>query len=139
MLFDDIFEVKNVDRDGKIFDKVSRINCSSETYEVELNLDINSDIYKVTTGTKLKVVLTSSLNQDGTEQSYYDSTVKPALLDKFDYAMYGKVFKYELDRGSSKVSVYASFGGLLMMLKGDQRNLSGFEMDLKFYLLMKKI
>jgi hypothetical protein len=35
--------------------------------------------------------------------------------------------------------VYMSFGGLLMKLVGDPRNLVGAEMDARLYILMKRI
>jgi len=33
VVFEDIFHVKNVDPDGKKFDRVSRLFCDSETFE----------------------------------------------------------------------------------------------------------
>jgi hypothetical protein len=35
-------------------------------------------------------------------------------------------------------SVLSSFGGLLMKLTGDERNLSSLELDQRLYLLMRK-
>ena len=40
---------------------------------------------------------------------------------------------------SSHSAVYMSFGGLLMKLVGDPRNLEGAEMDARLYILMKRI
>lgn len=141
VLFEDMFEVKSIDADGKKFDKVSRIKCYSEAYAVELELDINTDIYKISVDTKFKLVLTSSLNTDrSADKDVYEPTLRSSLLDRFEYAMYGRVFKYELEKPQNiKVMIYASFGGLLMMMKGDSRNLQGIEMDTKFYLLMRKV
>lgn len=45
---------------------------------------------------------------------------KPSLLDTYDYAMHGRIFSYEHKAGL-EVEIVASFGGLLMSLKGDQR------------------
>jgi DNA-directed RNA polymerase I, II, and III subunit RPABC3 len=42
---EDTFQVIDIDKDGKYFEKVSRINAKSDIYEFELQLDINSDIY----------------------------------------------------------------------------------------------
>ncbi|RWW12967.1 hypothetical protein BHE74_00051275 [Ensete ventricosum] len=35
--------------------------------------------------------------------------------------------------------LYASFGGLLMMLKGDPSNAAQFELDQRLFLLMRKV
>lgn len=36
-------------------------------------------------------------------------------------------------------SVFVSFGGLLMLLKGDPRHLGGIELDSRIYLLMRRL
>lgn len=35
--------------------------------------------------------------------------------------------------------IYASFGGLLMMLRGDASNANNFELDQRLFLLMRKV
>ena len=42
---EDTFQVIDIDKDGKYFEKVTRINAKSDIYEFELQLDINSDVY----------------------------------------------------------------------------------------------
>lgn len=44
ILFDDMFLVKDVDPDGKKFDRVSRLFCDSESFKMELILDINTQL-----------------------------------------------------------------------------------------------
>ncbi|EGG17763.1 RNA polymerase II core subunit [Cavenderia fasciculata] len=127
ILFEDNFEVKDIDPDGKKFDRVSRYVCQSESYEMDLHLDLATHIYQLG-HEKFKLVLASSLSLDGSlEQVAFDSN-KPSLADKYDYVMYGKIFKYQKEV-SSKVSIFASFGGLLMLLQGDPRYLPGLELD----------
>lgn len=60
----------------------------------------------------------------------------------FEYVMYGKIYRIEGEETSSetsRLSAYASFGGLLMRLQGDANNLHGFEVNRNLYLLMKKV
>ena len=45
LLFEDVFEILKRDPDGKRFDKVSRYHARSDTYQMDLKLDINIDIY----------------------------------------------------------------------------------------------
>ena len=42
---EDTFQVIDIDKDGKYFEKTCRINAKSDIYEFELQLDINSDVY----------------------------------------------------------------------------------------------
>ena len=109
-MFDDIFQVKDVDPEGKKFDRVSRIHARSENYEAELSLDVHYEMYPLAVGEKFAMVLASSLRLDGAkgagpaEDESYDPTVnmQDSLADKYDYVMYGKVFKYE-PQAASKV------------------------------------
>ena len=64
-LFEDVFEVTEVDKDGKRFDRVSRIECRGDDNEdVTLSLDYNCDIYSLKIGRKFDFVLRSSLQDD---------------------------------------------------------------------------
>ena len=50
------------------------------------------------------------------------------MLDSFNYGMCGRVFRVDsLER--TEVSVIASFGGLLMQLKGEMKHLVRIKMD----------
>lgn len=73
-------------------------------------------------------------------QEYIASEIEGSRADSFEYVMYGQVYRIEGDESeaSSRLSAYVSFGGLLMRLQGDA-NLTGFEVDQKIYLLMKKL
>lgn len=44
ILFDDMFLVKDVDPEGKKFDRVSRLFCDSESFKMELILDVNTQL-----------------------------------------------------------------------------------------------
>jgi len=46
MLLEDLFDVKNIDSEKK-FDNISRISALSQTYNLELTLDVNSEIYPI--------------------------------------------------------------------------------------------
>jgi DNA-directed RNA polymerases I, II, and III subunit RPABC3 len=63
--------------------------------------------------------------------------VQPSLLDDYEYGMCGRVFQYDYKK-EHRVDVFASFGGLLMLLQGDQRDLKSIEMDSRVYCLVRK-
>jgi len=67
---------------------------------------------------------------DGKEDDVdtYDQSGKETLLDKYDYGMCGKVFRYERTK-TDKVAIIASFGGLLMMLQSHPSHLVNISLD----------
>ncbi|XP_070496153.1 DNA-directed RNA polymerases I, II, and III subunit RPABC3 [Chironomus tepperi] len=143
ILFEDIFNVKDMDPEGKKFDRVSRLHCESESFKMDLILDINTWIYPMELGDKFRLVLATTLQEDGrpASQEYIASEIEGSRADSFEYVMYGQVYRIEGDESeaSSRLSAFVSFGGLLMRLQGDANNLHGFEIDQKIYLLMKKL
>jgi len=109
IILEDIFEVKNMNPDGKKFDKVSRLICESENYEMDLVLDVNTDIYPIEPGERLTLALATSLDLKGRgDQGYWDygESERATLADRYEYVMYGRVFKYSPDSRQEKVYVY---------------------------------
>jgi hypothetical protein len=47
ILFEDNLIIQHIDKDGKHFDKVSRIEGIAEDSQCEIQLDINCDIYPI--------------------------------------------------------------------------------------------
>jgi len=141
MLFEDSFEVTQVNPDGKKFDKVNRLVARGENYEMDLVLDINSQLYKLGIGDKFTLVLASTLNLDGTPDSNeFNQSGEPSLMDSYEYVMHGKVFKVAAAASKDgKLEVFTSYGGLLMSLKGEPQHLAKIELDMRMYLLIKKI
>nr|GMD62523.1 DNA-directed RNA polymerases II, IV and V subunit 8B-like [Ipomoea batatas] len=97
--FDDIIKVVQVDADGKKYDKVSRIDAKSQDGNADIVLDINSELYPVNKNDTYRMVLSHTLNLDG-------SAVGPkgnpkSLADKFEYIMHGLLYKVAEE--SSKV------------------------------------
>ncbi|CAL9129212.1 DNA-directed RNA polymerases I, II, and III [Musa troglodytarum] len=143
LLFEDIFTLTRLDPDGKKFDKVSRIEARSEQFDMYMQLDVNTEIYPLHVGDKFTMVLTPTLSLDGTPDSgYFTQGGRKSLADKFEYVMHGKLYKISEEASGGpnvKVEIYASFGGLLMMLKGDPSNAAQFELDQRLFLLMRKV
>jgi DNA-directed RNA polymerase I, II, and III subunit RPABC3 len=142
VLFEDNIKIISIDKDGKVFDKVSRIEARAEDSDCKVLLDINTDIYPVTKDGVYSILITKSLAVDGSPSpntfSFDIYSKKSSLLDKFDYVVHGKIFKYS-EESDGKVSVYVSFGGLLFGLTGEPSHLSNLVMDERVYMLMKKL
>ncbi|KAJ2058372.1 DNA-directed RNA polymerases I, II, and III subunit RPABC3 [Coemansia sp. S146] len=149
ILFSDTFDIKDIDKDGKKFDRVSRIDARSQTHDMSLILDINSELCKLDAGDKFKLTLASSLSlSDAKEPAAfgkgeanwraYVNGEERSLADDYEYVMFGRVYRYD-DASGSKVSAFVSFGGLLACLEGDIRHLQSFVVGDSVYLLMKTI
>lgn len=151
-LLEDIFDVKDIDIDGKKFDKVCRLFGESESFKMGLILDFHALIYPLNKGDKFRMVLTKSLlndmlndaDDDDEEDAVNetDERLANSKMAEFEYVCYGKVYRIEAVESNtdvSKLSCYVSFGGLLMQLTGDASNLQGFRVGKHVYIMMKKL
>ncbi len=145
ILFEDDFEIDAVDPDGKKFEKVSRIVCRGDSYEMDLVLDVHNKLFKAKAGERIKFVLTHTIDLTGAmEDDAYNQTERKTLMDDYEYVMHGTVFQIDTakdgkDRATSNATIYASFGGLMMSLKGDLNNFNSMiETDTKVYVLIRK-
>ncbi len=86
---------------------VSRIEAKSQIMKIDIELDVNTDIYPMEKDAYYSMVLANSVNQDGSEDFdilRYDHQGAGgaahdghgSLLDQYQYVMQGKVFKYAL-------------------------------------------
>ncbi|KAI9079474.1 hypothetical protein QN277_025696 [Acacia crassicarpa] len=142
VLFDDIFRVEqlNPPEGKKAFDRVTRIEAKSERFDMFMHLDINSEIYPLQVGQKFALLLAPTLNPEGkADTGYYVPGNRESLADKFEYVMYGKLYRISEGSGRDKAEINISFGGLLMMLVGDPSHCNKFELDQRLYLLIRKV
>lgn len=88
ILFQDIFEVSDIDPHGKKFDKVSRILGNSENMAMELTLDLNTEIFPMSLTEKFTLVLASSLSTEASvsesllNEPWRDNTGVKSLADE---------------------------------------------------------
>ncbi|KDQ08501.1 hypothetical protein BOTBODRAFT_179853 [Botryobasidium botryosum FD-172 SS1] len=144
VLFDDLFTVDAIDKDGKKFDRVSRLSATSSNFGMSLTLDYNVELYPLRTGESFTFALASSLRKGGmTDAADKDArdVWRPdgssGLEEDYEYVMFGKVYKF--DEGASEVvTAYASFGGLLMALTGSYRHMQRIVIGENVYLLMRR-
>ncbi|KAI9005052.1 hypothetical protein DFJ74DRAFT_403620 [Hyaloraphidium curvatum] len=143
------FRVTQIDGGNKKhFDRVSRINSTAEDYDLNLRIDVNSEIYPMHVEERFTFCLAHSLAADASSAGVERKEVwrdvgapgKKTLADDFDYVMHGKVYRYTDVEGEqgSHVVVLVSFGGLLMALEGDGRPISGLELGQNVYVLIRR-
>ena len=83
--FEDLFTVKNVDPDGKKFDRVSRLFCDSESFKMDLILDVNTQLYMLGINDKFRLMLCSSIRDDGlADEGEYDKSVFLFIFTKMN-------------------------------------------------------
>ncbi|KDE06038.1 DNA-directed RNA polymerase II subunit H [Microbotryum lychnidis-dioicae p1A1 Lamole] len=138
-LFQDMFTTTDVDRDGKKFDRVSRLTARSSNYDMDLTLDVNIDLLPITPQTTFTLALTSSLLPEGEKETAggWRAGIEGGIADEWEYVMYGKVYKFDQDT-QERVTAYASFGGLLMALSGSYRHVSNVTVGENVYLLLRR-
>ncbi|PGH02424.1 hypothetical protein AJ79_07656 [Helicocarpus griseus UAMH5409] len=142
VLFEDTFTVTAIN--AQKYDRVSRINCTSSDNLTTFTLDVNTELYPVATGESLSLALASTLALDGKDDgaggkgAWRDVGMgEQTLANDYDYVCHGKVYRFEEGNTAENMSVFVSFGGLLLYLEGPYKKLSPLRIDY-IYLLMKK-
>ncbi|KAH9946777.1 hypothetical protein B0H21DRAFT_778895 [Amylocystis lapponica] len=129
VVFDDIFTINDIDKEGKKFDRVSRLYAHSKNYDMDLTLDYNFELYPLQKDQSFALALASSLaREEEKDRDVWrpDGKGRRGLEEDYEYVMYGKV------------TAYASFGGLLMSLTGSFRHMTGIVLGDPVYILMRK-
>ncbi|TRM65768.1 RNA polymerase [Schizophyllum amplum] len=143
IIFDDIFAIEDIDRAGKKFDRGAFCALAAmvqvKNYEMELELDFNVELFPLSQGDHVAVALASSLRRGGGQQNAWRPGISanPGLEEDYDYVMFGKIYKYDESTGE-RSTVYASFGGLLMALTGNNRHLQNLTLGESVYILLRK-
>jgi DNA-directed RNA polymerase I, II, and III subunit RPABC3 len=95
-LYEDAFSITTVDP-GK-YDRVARVAGTSQDNNTIITLDINTELYPLSIGDHVQLLLASTLNLDGSkeeEEKGWREIKGPSLADAWDYVCYGKVYKFE--------------------------------------------
>lgn len=87
------------------YDRVARILGTSTDNTTSLTLDINSELYPLSAGENISLLLAQTLNLDGTIEDVNKKGWRPekaggiggqqSLADLWDYVCYGKVYRHE--------------------------------------------
>ncbi|CAH1759218.1 13097_t:CDS:2 [Entrophospora sp. SA101] len=154
IVYSEEFNINDMDKDGKKFDRVSRFTGRSESGDVELILDVNIDLYALDIGDKIELLLSTGLamnsekieesmvieREDNSQKASWREKVsnEPDLSDNYEYVMYGKVYKY-VEYQAGRIGVFVSFGGLLMSIEGNLYHLHKLNVGQNVYLLVRRI
>eukprot|EP00929_Paragymnodinium_shiwhaense_P119907 TRINITY_DN91818_c0_g1_i1.p1 TRINITY_DN91818_c0_g1~~TRINITY_DN91818_c0_g1_i1.p1 ORF type:complete len:157 (+),score=40.53 TRINITY_DN91818_c0_g1_i1:163-633(+) len=142
-MFEDSFKVKTVDTSR--FERAGRIAAESVSLDNEMQLDVNTILYPMAPGELIHVGITDNVSPADNPRrlsTAYDHDRRllgKSIMDEYDYVMYGKVYKKDDDKQKNAALVFASYGGLLMRLGSDSKQLQDFHVGDAIYLLMKKV
>ncbi|KAJ6379358.1 hypothetical protein OIU76_016061 [Salix suchowensis] len=160
----DFFVIEKLNPDGKKYDKVSRIVARSENKDLYMLLDVHTEIYPIEEKSRYLVLLTETLNADGTLVGPHNAQNEQRLLNalslfgiapssiqilisnhpkktSFEYVTHGKLYKIDKEGSGAdfKLEIYISFGGLQLLLRGDPKSLARFQLDKNYFMLMRKM
>lgn len=142
VLLEDTFTVTEINKEGVMYFKVSRVKCASEDGDMELICDIKTDDFPVALNERLIFTLATTLELNDTQSAstHYDHTIyhRPTRLHLCDYAAHGIVYGYEVKEDSLNVSVHISCGGLLCCFVGKPQSLRDIRYDSEIYILIKR-
>ena len=141
IILEETFLVERVDPDGRVYQRVSRMECVSATGALKITSDINVEEFPIAEQTYLVIALATTLNLDGSvEKKVYDHSIyhRDTLLNRYDYAMHGRVYDLSMDEGSGEVVAHISFGGLLTKVEGSSESLKDIQFNTDLFLLVKR-
>lgn len=132
---------------------MSRIKAESRDMGMSMHLDIAVELYPLKAGESFSLMLVRSLKpeDDDADEAGADEDAPrkvkrelwrsddQGLANDYDYVCLGKVYKFDDSvKGDNQTTAYASFGGLLMALRGSYRHLANVIVGENVYLLMRK-
>ena len=137
IVFEDIFELRQLNPKGKKFEKINRLYCKGTSYDVDLIVDVNCELFELQEGERMNFALATSIKTDGSaDDGVYNPHPGPTLMDSYDYVMHGRIYNIEQKKAQT-IDVFASFGGLLMQITGEQSQLELLQPDMKLHMLMR--
>ncbi|TIA90659.1 hypothetical protein E3P99_01464 [Wallemia hederae] len=139
IVFDHIFSVDSIDKDGKKFDRVARVGATSSTPNLNCIIDLPIEIFSLAESEKFTMALSTSLSSDSTVQSsgWRPGMDSEGLAADYEYVCFGKVYKF--DEGKQEIATaYISFGGLLLAITGHVRYLTDISVGEDIYLLIRR-
>lgn len=93
-LYEEQFEISTVL--DQTYDRVARVMGTSADSSTSMTLDVNSELYPLSTGDRPTMLIATTLNLDGTkdERGWRDDPNKETLASMWDYVCHGKVYKH---------------------------------------------
>lgn len=102
-LYEETFSIGSIN--SAKYDRVSRISATSSSHDTQLTLDVNTELYPLSTGDNIQLVLASTLALDGTKEDRgwrdLSRSGEQTLADMYDYVCRGKIYRFEEGNGEN--------------------------------------
>lgn len=103
ILFESPFRINEIN--SAKYDRVSRIKATSNDNDIELMLDINTELYPVSVEDNVTIALSLSLNLDGSKDDSKGwrevGMGEQTLANEYDYVCHGKIYRFEEGAGDN--------------------------------------
>jgi DNA-directed RNA polymerase I, II, and III subunit RPABC3 len=100
-LFEETFSIADINQQK--YDRVSRITGTGMSGDTSMTLDVNTEIYPISSGDQVHLLLASTLSNDGTKdesKGWRDvGKGEPSLADHYEYVCHGKIYRFEEGEG----------------------------------------
>lgn len=100
-LFEEAFTITTIHDDK--YERVARVMGTSMDSLTSLALDVNTELFPVSTGEAISVCLASTLSLSGAKEEpsrgWRPTMNEATLADMWDYVCYGKVYRFEEGEG----------------------------------------
>ena len=85
------------------YDRVHRISATSSLGDIDLTLDVNTELFLVVSGDNVHMLIarTLSLDNDDSKDWRGVSRGEPLLEDHYEYVCNGKVYRFEEGDGGN--------------------------------------
>jgi DNA-directed RNA polymerases I, II, and III subunit RPABC3 len=95
--FDETFSITSINNEK--YDRVSRVYGTSSDSSTTFSLDINHELFPLSTGDNVTVCLADTLSLDGSTEDMKGwravAQGESTLADMYEYVCHGKVYKFE--------------------------------------------
>lgn len=96
-LYEDTFTITSIN--AAKYERVSRISAHNLASDIEITLDVNTELWPCSIGDTINLVVASTLSLDGTkddERGWREAQRGEAsLADMFDYVCHGRIYRFE--------------------------------------------
>ncbi|OLL22055.1 DNA-directed RNA polymerases I, II, and III subunit RPABC3 [Neolecta irregularis DAH-3] len=95
ILLDETFYVNKIDTSR--YDRVSRIEGKSQAGDLQITLDVNTQIYPLENDDTIFLQIVTTLNPDGSDSKTWraQKSGERSLADDWEYVCYGKIYRFD--------------------------------------------
>ena len=93
-IYEDAFTITQVQ--DQTYERVARVSGTTDSNDTLLTLDINNELFPLDVGQPVRMVIATTLNEDGQKEQagWRAKSADEGLAQYYEYVCYGKVYKH---------------------------------------------